>query len=947
MHRRLFRLLSWYLLLLAVGVFSPESGNAIAENSSDIYADSSASLVQVRELKVEHLTEPLGIEAARPRFRWLLESKERSKLQTAYQILVSSSSERLQAGIGDKWDSGKVRSENSVEVVYEGIRLASGERAYWKVRVWDEKDRGSSFSAPSFFEMGLLEPNDWKGTWIEARQVRSSPLMRREFSLYSSVRRARVYVSGIGCYELYLNGEKVGDRVLDPAPTYYSNVQDSPLSARVLYATYDVTNNMRIGENAIGVILGHGWYSAEADVSAERTPYGDRPQLIFQLNIELTDGSAVSVASNGQWKAFAGPITYNDLANGETYDARLEQPDWARPGFNDGSWGAVSLSRGPGGALVSGLLSPRKVVATLPMRRMISPREAELFNGTYIYDFGQNFTGWIRLRVSGPRGAKLRLRYGARIYEENDTLDTRSNGIPGMNDARQADTYILKGDGIEVWEPRFTVHGFRYVEIRGFKTSPSVEYIEGRVVHSDLEETGSFVSSNSLLNDIHRNIQWSFRSSLQGIPQDAADRAERGGCLGDPGFVAEDFIHNYDMAGFWEKWLNDIRGNQKDDGDVPYASPVDSSAGVYTRWPAWQSTYPLLVWYLYQHYGDRRVVEDHYDSLKKFLRFLMSNAQKHIISWDSDLGDHMEPGTDGVSRFSSARTPAAVTSTAYYYYDAVLLAKMARVLGRTGDAEEYEHLARDIEAAFNRTFFDRTTNQYSAGSQTANAIALYVGLVPNGRQVAVIKNIVDDIVNRHATHISTGIIGSNALVQVLPKYGEADLMYRLAGRTTYPSLGNQVVMGATSLCESYECGPWASQNMKMFGSLDKFFYRNLAGIHLETPGYRRVRIEPQPVGDLKRVSATQKTIRGTIGIEWIRTNASFSLDVSIPAGMEAGVVVPTLGLRDVKIMESEHVLWASRTMHPDVVGISRGKAKENAIVFEIGSGVYRFTLTGE
>ena len=906
----------------------------------------STSLVQVTALKSEHLTEPLGLDSAHPRFRWLVQSSERGQLQSAYQVLVSSSLEKLRSENGDLWDSGKVTSENSVEVAYAGRELSSGERAFWKVRVWDRTGKASSYSQPSFFEMGLLSASDWQGKWIAGKPGISSPLLRRVFSIDAPIRRARVYVSGLGYYELSINGKKVGDRVLDPASTYYHNDLPFKLRSRVLYSTYDVTTALQRGSNVLGIMLGNGWYSPEIDPDGYRVAYGDRPRFILQMNIELADGRTVNVVSDPSWKTSGGPITYNDFLNGETYDARLEQRGWNTSGFNDNAWDSAAPVEPPSGVRKSQLLPAARVTESLRVVKEITPRDVA-FEGATIYDLGQHFTGWARITVTGHRGAQLVLRYGSRVNPQDDTLDTRSNLDSGVRHlARQTDTYILKGEGTEVWEPRFTLHGFRYVEVAGVGDGTSLEKIEGRFVRSAVESTGLFVSSNDLLNRIHHNIQWTFMSSLQGIPQDAVDRGERIGWLGDTGFVGEDYIQNYDMLGFWEKWLNDIEDSQKEDGDIPYWSPLHWRHGTdwYGHWPSWQSTYPLLLWDLYQYYGDTRVLEEHYTSAKKLVDFLGIGAHDHLAT--EDLGDHMEPQESGISHIESLHTSSGLTATAYYYHDVMLLVEMAEVLGRPVDAKNYQRLAKKIKEAFNRKYFHSTTSQYGSGSQTSNALPLHLDLVPRENIPAVMKNLVDDIVNKHNTHVSTGIIGSNALVQALPQHGATSLMYRLANQTTYPSLGEQVTRGATTLCESYECSPWLSQNMKMFGSLDKFFYRNLAGIRPTSPGYRRVLIQPQPVGDLKTVTASQRTVRGTVAVDWIKGTTSFDLNVTIPAGMEADIDIPEFGLKNVQIAEGGKSVWKSNAYVAGTPGLTSAKVESDSIVFHAGSGSYRFTLNG-
>ena len=904
--------------------------------------------ILVNAIKTENTSNPLGIDTLYPRFRWLLESNSRGQLQTAYQILVASSFEKLQAGIGDKWDSGKISSDESVEVPYHGEVLSSGERCFWQVRIWDQYGRPSAYSNPSSFEMGLLNPTDWQGRWIESDKGISSPLLRKEFNLDWATRRARVYISGIGYYELHINGNRVGDRVLEPASSYYNNDQPFQLRTRVLYATYDVTNLLHQGTNAIGVILGNGWYSAENDVAPapeDRSRYGDRPRMILQMNAETDSGESRSIVSDNTWKTHPSPVVYNDISHGEMYDARLEQRGWDISSFDDRSWGGVFLAEPPSGALTSEMLPPERVVLTIQPVKILVPKDPEGFWGASVYDFGQIFSGWARIKLSGPRGTKVTLKYGSRIFPEDDTLDNRSNMMP-EHEARQTDTYILKGDGIETWEPRFTQHGFRYVELRGDTELAAVQSNEGRFVRSDLESTGSFVSSNVLINRIHENIRWTLMTSFQGILQDAAERSERQAWLGDPSFVAEDYIYNFDMAAFWEKWLSDIQDNQKENGDIPVVSPLHWRDGMdaYNMWPCWKSTYPLLTWYLYQYYGDKRVLQVHYSSLKKLIDFLSSNATGYIIS--EGLGDHMEPQSAGYCHFSPLHTPPGLTSTAYYYYETWIVAKMAQILGQTADAKKYSALAENIKEAFNRTFFDSATGEYATGSQTSNALPLYFDMVPEKNVPEVVKHLVDDIVEKHSGHLSTGIIGSNALAQTLPQHGAADVEYGIATQTTYPSLGYQVTKGATAVCETYECSPWLSQNMKRFGRVEKFFYRNLGGINPAAPGYRRAIIKPQPVGDLRSVMATEQTVRGPVAVSWIRGNTSLDLRVSIPAGMEANISIPKLGMMDLSIVEGGKAVWSENKYTEGTDGISGADDAADSIVLHAGSGPYHFEMNG-
>nr|MQY69399.1 Bacterial alpha-L-rhamnosidase [Bacillota bacterium] len=616
--------------------------------------------------------------------------------------------------------------------------------------------------------------------------------------------------------------------------------------------------------------------------------------------------------------------------------SQLEKPGWNTPGYADSDWSKAQIVEPPDGELTSQLIPAIKVVKTIKPVRILNPEE-----NVYVYDFGQHFSGWTRLRVSGSKNTKVTLRYAGRVYDDYK-LDRRNN-----QSAEQTDTYILKGEGTEIWEPRFTLHGFRYVEVTGLPGRPRLESLEGCFVRSVVETSGSFTCSNPLLNQIHHNICWTFMSSFQSIPQDAAERDERVGWLGDPGFVAEDYIYNFDTASFWAKWLNDIKDSQKPDGNVPFVSPLHwrDASSVYSDMPAWKSSYPLFVWYVYQYYQDKRILRQHYDGLKKLVDFLSAKADNCIVS--CGLGDHMEP-QNSFSNFTPKHTPVPLTSTAYYYYDAWILSQIAEILGKAEDAKYYSDLAKNIKEAFNREFFDYSTSQYSTGSQTSNALPLYLGMTPEGREKAVAKNLVNDIIMGHNGHLSTGIIGTNALAQVLSKWGWVNIMYQIATQTTFPSWGYEVLRGATTLWEAFEYCPQylISLNMKMFGSVEKFFYKDLAGISLAEPGYKRITIKPHIVDDLKYVKASIKTVKGKIKSNWVRTSNEFQLDVSIPVNSQAKVSIPKMGLENVAVKESGKIIFGDGSYLGGVAGIIAARESAQYITFNVGCGSYSFKLGG-
>ncbi len=876
------------------------------------------------ELKCEYLKNPLGIDVAQPRFSWELKSSRRGQMQSAYQILVASSEEKINANIGDKWDSGKVTSDKSVNIPYEGSTLTSGEKCYWKVRCWDKDGRPGPYSEPATFEMGLLNESDWEGKWIGADVSISAPLLRKEFDITKGVKRARVYICGLGWYELYINGEKVGDHVLDPATTDYTK--------RVLYVTYDVTDYLRIGRNAIGVMLGNGWYSEPG-----WKKYGDSPRLLMQMNIEFTDGSSMSVSTDETWRVSGGPIIRNDLYGGETYDARLEKPGWKNPNYDDSDWDSAVIKDPPGGKMVSQLMPAIKVNKTIKPVKLTNPKP-----GVYVYDMGQLFGGWVRIYVKGPRGAKVSIKYSARIFEDSGLIDKRRHPEP-----KETDYYILKGDPQgETYEPRFTYHPVRYVQIEGYPGEPTLEDLEGRVVYSAVDMSGDFHCSNPLLNQIHQNVAWTFTNGLFGIPLDCLHREHW--AWTDPATVAGTLYVRKHMPLFWTKWLNDIKDAQREDGTVPDVAPsytTDRSD------PAWGGNYPILVWYLYQYYGDKRILEEHYDSMKKWLDYLASIAGNHIVT-KGHYGDHMLPGeAPGEEEFISSETPPPLIWTGYYYRDAYILSQVAKILGKPEDAERYSKLAEDIKAAFNREWLNKDTNQYATGSQTANLFPLVLGIVPKENEDGVLKNIIEDIMEKHNGHLHTGNTGTTCMIDALTEHGFGDVMYKVATTTTYPGWGYMVRKGATTIWESWGLGNGA-ESMIMWATIEEFFYNDLAGIKgpdyygpgYMTPGFREIEIKPHLLGDLTYVSASIKTVRGMVSSSWKKTDNSLTLEVGIPVNSKAKVSIPKMGLENFGITESGKTIWEDGSYIGGVEGITGGIESNEYVTFDVGSGSYSFKL---
>lgn len=922
--------------------------------------------VSVTETSCEYSANPPGIDAPQPRFSWILQSARRGAMQQAYQVLSAGSLAQLDQDAGDLWDSGKVASDESVNIEYQGKKLASRQACYWKVRVWNDLGQVSPWSKPAAFEMGLLEPADWHGEWIglggeDNKYV--SPLLRKEFSLKKAVKRARLYAAGIGWSEYYLNGKHVGDNVLDPAATDYDK--------RILYVTHDVTGLLHAGDNALGAMLGNGWYSEPVDRN-----YGDRPRMLVELVVELADGTVQRITSGESWRVSTGPILKNDMYGGEIYDARLEKDGWTKPHYDDSSWGKAAVMESPGGRLDAQTIEPIKVNRVMKPVKVTNPKP-----GVYVYDFGQMFGGWARLRVKGPAGAKIALRYGTCLFPEANIEEmkqiierdvraghaTRVDPFPGLVDKRHhhgadgaTDYYILKGDPAgEVYEPRFTFHPVRYVQVEGFPGEPALENLEGCVVHSAIDMTGDFHCSNPLLNQIHRNCVWTFTNQMYGITLDCLYR-EHWGWLEPASNPSTLFARKF-IPQFWTKFLLDVQCAQHPDGVIPDVIPNYPYKNRKTGDPAWAGNYPLVAWYVYQYYGDRRLLEQNYSSMKRWVDYLTSVAKDHLID-GFYYGDHMLPGdAPGKEEFISQETPPSLLWTGYYYKNVLILAKAARLLGKADDAAAYERLAESILAALNKKWLDAANNQYATGSQTSNIFALAIGAVPEANQEKVAKNLLADILEKRRGHLHTGNLGTACIMDVLAGLGGGEALYRAATAREYPGWGYMVEQGATTIWEAWGgirdgfIGRNTSEDsMTMFMSIEEFFYNDLAGIvgpdyfgdRTISPGFRDVFIRPSVLGDLTHAAAHIRTVRGIVAVDWKRGKDGIALKAKIPVNTRAKISIPKLGLKDVVVEENGRILWKKNLFCSGASGISAGTEDTEYITFDTGSGSYHFVLQG-
>jgi alpha-L-rhamnosidase len=873
----------------------------------------SSAAVRVEHLQCEYLDNPLGIDTPAPRLSRILTSAERGVKQSAYQILAAGSEAALNKNQADLWDSGEILSDDTAQIRYDGKPLASRQQAYWKVRVWDQAGALSE-SKPARWEMGLLQSNDWSAKWIARTTDTNSnpaPLLRRGFKLDGRIKQARAYVCGLGYYELYLNGRKVGDHLLDPGYTRYDR--------RALYVTYDVTDQLQRGANAVGVILGNGWYNCHTKAvwNFHEAPWRAAPKVLLHLRVDYTDGRSQTIVSDESWKCSTGPIIFDSIYGGETYDARLEKPGWAAAGYDDSGWSSALLVDAPTTNLVAQTMPPIKAAQSLKAIKLTEPKP-----GVYIFDIGQNLAGMAELTVSGPAGSHVQMHYGERLFPDG-TLDTRdmAQHVKRLDRTQQhqTDTYILKGTGRETWHSRFTYHGFQYVEVTGFPGKPTLDNLQARFIHSGVPEAGEFTCSNPLLNRIQRATRWSFLSNLQGIPTDCPHR-EKNGWTGDAHLACEQAQFNFFPAPVHQAWINDLGDEQKPTGALPGIVPTSGWGYGFGSGPAWDSAFLLIPYYEYLYYGDTENFRRHFEGMKRYVDYLSSRAKNDIVK--IGLNDWAPWKT---------KTDAAITDTAYYYVDAKIVALAADLLGNKSDARQYTELAARIKTAFNQRFFQPGTALYDNGGQTALSCALYQGLVEPENKARVLTNLVV-AVERANDHIDTGILGAKYLINALLENSRADVAYRVVSQKDQPSWGWWLEQGATTLWEQWN--GTESRNHIMFGDVSAWFYKALAGIQPDpqSPGFKHFFVTPQPLGDLTSARGVYDSIHGKIVSDWQVSKGQFELRLTIPANTTATVSLPIAE----KVLESGKPISQS-------VGVKALRTEGGRSLFEVGSGSFLFS----
>ncbi len=916
-------------LLLTLFVFSL----ALSRLASADPQTQSAVLVPI-DLRCESLQKPLGVDSLHPRLSWKLRPLDpalRGLRQSAYRILVGSSAATLAQDKGDLWDTGKVASAQTIQIEYGGKPLASNQEYFWKVQVWEAGGSVSSWSDNNSWMMGLLRSSDWKAKWIATDPDRDSadatakndsplPIFRHSFSLTKPIARAVAYVSGLGQYELRINGAKVSEDVMTPGWTAYRKT--------VFYNSYNVTSFLKTGENAAGILVGNGMYNVpttEGRYTKFTGSFG-QPKVIVQIEIRYADGTKEVVAGDSSWKQSPGPITFSSTYGGEDYDATKEQPGWDLPGFADENWRAAVEVSGPGGVLVSQKNFPIRVMRVFKPIKQTAPAP-----GVLVYDLGQNFSGWPQITISGAAGQTVKLIPGE-LLDDAGRVTQRSSGGPMYF------SYTLRGNGDETWHSRFTYYGFRFVQVEGARSGegrddrPVIKSLEGQFTHSSAPVAGKFSSSNHLFDQIHELIDAAIRSNMQSVMTDCPHR-EKLGWLEETHLLGPSLMYNFDLSRLYEKIADDMRDSQQADGLVPDIAPeyVVFEKG-FRDSPEWGSAAVLDPWLAYQFYGDREIVSRHYETMRRYVDYLSSRAEGHIISYG--LGDWYDigPGEPGESKL----TTRGVTATAIYYLDLQVLQKAATLLSKEDDSQKYAALAGDVLKAFNSKLFNPRTNQYDTGSQTANAMPLAVGLVDESRRDAVLANLIQDI-RKHGNHVTAGDVGFHFVVQALTQGGRSDVLYDMLSRTDSPSYGYQLSRGATTLTEAWDTDPHSSQNHFMLGHAEEWFYRGLAGINfdLSRPPDSQIEIKPAPVGNIASAQADYDSVVGTIHSSWSRDDGRLTLDITIPPNMTARVYVPA--------KDPEQVLEGRDRLN-QAKGVKLLRKTANAVVCQVSSGQYRFEV---
>lgn len=878
--------------------------------------------VQVSQLKTENLINPIGIDQKQPNLSWILSSKERNIIQQAYEIRVSDNASMKGKMI---WETGKVESGQSINIAYGGPELLSGKRYFWQVRVWDNLGKRSNWSEVAWWQMALLQTSDWKAKWIEPGYAedtvnRVSPLFRKSFRLNKEIRTATAYITSHGMYEANINGQRVGNDYLTPGWTSYKT--------RLQYQVYDVTSQLKKGDNAIGVTLGSGWYRSYLTWYIRKNLYGKNVGLLFQLEVTYTDGSKETIVSDGSWKSSTGSIQSSEIYFGETIDANKEKDGWLQPNYDDKSWFGVKVADYKLDNLIATSNEPIRKQETLkPVKIITTPK------GEKVIDFGQNMVGWEKLRLQGRKGDTVKI-YHAEVLDKEGNFYTAN-----LRAATALSTYILKGEGTEEFEPHFTFYGFRYIKVEGVKGDLNPENFSAIVLHSDMAETGKFTSSNSLINQLQSNIRWGQKGNFLDIPTDCPQRDERLGWTGDAHAFFRTAAFNMDVKNFFDKWLKDLAADQHADGRVPYVIP-DVLANSQSASSGWADASTIIPWQMYLAYGDKRVLEQQYPSMKAWVGFMKNNSKDNLWSSGEHFGDWLFYRPDDDRFGIAAVTDKALITQCFYAHSTQMLINAAKVLGKDADVKEYTDLLQKIKKAFLNEFVTPNGRLLSS-TQTAYVLSLYFDMLPEQLRPGIAKMLVENIA-AYKNHLTTGFLGTPYICHVLTRFGYNDVAYKLLLQETYPSWLYPVKSGATTIWERWDGqkpdGTFQTTNMNSFnhyayGAIGDWLYRTAAGLQEAAPGYREIVVKPHLGGGFTHIEAELMTPYGKAASAWKIENGQLFMNVVIPANSKATIYIPAKSAD--QIMESGKVL--SLVKEITVAGTEGGY-----ILLKVGSGDYRF-----
>lgn len=874
--------------------------------------------VSVTNLLTENRIDPIGIDVKDPRFSWQLSSNQKNVLQTAYEINVLNGKQNV-------WSSGKVSSDSSVHVAYKGNALESNKKYQWQVRVWDNNNKVSVWSHPAFFQTALFNASEWNAKWItpgyvEDSVMRPSPLFRKEFSSNKKINKATAHITAHGLYEAFINGQRIGDAYLTPGWTSYNK--------RLQYQTYDVTNLIKNGNNAIGVMLASGWYRGTIGFTNNINTYGKDIALLLQLNIEYTDGSKETVITDESWKSTTGKIRYSEIYNGEMIDTRLDKSGWLQAGYSDGDWTnakAAGFSKSVLTATENELVKKHETFK--PVKIFTTPK------GEKVIDFGQNLVGWVVMKIKGKAGDSITVSHA-------EVLDKFGNFYTdNLRSAKSEDIYVLKDDAEQTFEPHFTWHGFRYVRLQGYPGELKPENFEAVTLYSDMPETGTFSSSNAMINQLQHNIQWGQKGNFLDVPTDCPQRDERLGWTGDAQAFFRTASFNMNVNSFFSKWLKDLSADQVN-GTVPFVIPNVLGAAVSST--GWADCATIIPWGMYVAYGDKRVLEEQYGSMKAYIESIRKIAKDNLWNSGFHFGDWLFYRPDDDNDGRAAVTDKYLIAQCFYAHSTQLLINTAKVLNKQDDVQTYSALLQQIKDAFIKEY-TTPNGRLVSNTQTAYVLALNFDMFPENLRAQAAQRLADNI-KSYGNHLTTGFLGTPYLCHVLTRFGFDDVAYKLLLQDTYPSWLYPVKMGATTIWErwdgqkpdsTFQSVGMNSFNHYAYGAIGDWMYRKMVGLdtYEDGVGYRHIKIQPHIGGGFTNASATLKTYYGETGNSWKIENGQLTMDVEIPANTIATVYVPASNADAVK--ESGKALAAANIK---VTGTENGY-----VIMEMGSGKYSFS----